>query len=134
MLQAPGQDLRLWWLWLSKTDPACSWAALPSKEDSTSKAFFLALMSCTLGDGKSTLFWTDPWLDGRCIGSVILELLHLVPAQRRAQCIVASTLQNHAWVYDLAGPLTVLVLTQFLMLRQRTNGMILETIVPHRVI
>jgi hypothetical protein len=53
-------ELRLWWVWLCEMDPSHSWAALPAMEDATEKAFFLASMTCILGDGESTLFWTDP--------------------------------------------------------------------------
>jgi hypothetical protein len=45
-----------------------------------------------------------------------------------------SALQNHAWVHDLAGPWTVSVLTQFLMLSQHTNGLTLEAGIPDKVI
>jgi hypothetical protein len=93
-----GQALRLRWLWLSKTDPARSWAALRAKEDATEKAFFLASMTCILGDRESTLFWTDLWLEGRCVGSVLSELLDAVPPWKRGQRMVASGLQNHTWV------------------------------------
>jgi hypothetical protein len=35
-------------------------------------------------------------------------------------------LQNHTWVLNIIGPLTVLVLTQFLMLRQHTDDLVLQ--------
>jgi hypothetical protein len=78
-----GRALRSRWLWLSKTDPARSWSNLTCK-DSTSKSFFLASKSCILGDGNSTLFSTDPWLEGCCIGSILLELLDAVLTRKRA--------------------------------------------------
>jgi hypothetical protein len=76
--------LMLRWLWLSKTNPTRLWLSLPVKEDSTTKAFFLASTTCILRDGESMLFWTDPWLEGRCIGIIMSELLDVVLPRQRA--------------------------------------------------
>jgi hypothetical protein len=36
-----------------------------------------------VGDGESTFFWTDPWLDGQRISTLMPELLEAVPARAR---------------------------------------------------
>jgi hypothetical protein len=40
-----------------------------------------ASIRCVLGDGKSTLFWVDPWLDGQCIAALMPELFEAVSAR-----------------------------------------------------
>jgi hypothetical protein len=81
------------------------------------EAFFKASIRCAVGDGADTLFWSDPWLDGCCIPD-----------------LVASALAGHSWIQDIQCPLTVLVLAQYLQLRQLLDTVVLRTGLPDRVI
>jgi hypothetical protein len=42
------------------------------------KAFFDASITCVVGDGSSTLFWTDLWLDGQRLGAMAPDLVATV--------------------------------------------------------
>jgi hypothetical protein len=55
-----GRALRARWLWLRRTDLARSWASLPCQADPATEAFFNASIVCVVGNGETTLFWTDP--------------------------------------------------------------------------
>jgi hypothetical protein len=61
--------------WLQQVDPSKSWAAQLLHEDAVTKAFFKSSIRCIVGDGRSTLFWLDPWVDGRCIADLASNLL-----------------------------------------------------------
>jgi hypothetical protein len=51
---------------------------LTSKEDEVSKAFFNASIRCSEEDGTTTLFWSDPWLEGQCISAQAPDLVAMV--------------------------------------------------------
>jgi hypothetical protein len=72
----------------------------------------------TVGDGKSILFWTDPWIEGHCVANFMPELLQVVHSQHWSRWTVASALHNDAWIQDLVEPLTVPVLIQYLDIRR----------------
>jgi uncharacterized Fe-S cluster protein YjdI len=78
-----GIALRLRWLWLNHTDDSRSWSAMPIQVDRTSQALFKISVNCILGDGKTFLFWTDPWLDGTSVREKWPELGAVVPPRRR---------------------------------------------------
>jgi hypothetical protein len=41
-----------------------SWFTMSIHADQTTQSLFKASVQCVLGDGRSILFWSDPWLDG----------------------------------------------------------------------
>jgi hypothetical protein len=82
-LNLMGRVLQLRWLWLSQTDPSRSWAALPIQEDPITTAFFKASIRCTVGNGHSTSFWTNPWVDGQCIADFTPDLFEAVAPHAR---------------------------------------------------
>jgi hypothetical protein len=73
-LKLLGVALRLRWLWLHRTNTSRSWSAMPIQVDQTTQALFKASVKCVLGDDKTILFWSDPWLDGANIIDAMLEL------------------------------------------------------------
>jgi hypothetical protein len=87
-----GRALRQRWLLLSRMNGARPWALHPVSDDTATESFFQASTSCVIRDGQSTRFWTDPWLDGRCIGALMPELLAMISARARRQRTVASAL------------------------------------------
>jgi hypothetical protein len=54
---------------LSRADPSRTWVALP-----ITTMFFKASICGIVGSGRSTLFWTDPWVDGHCISDLAPDL------------------------------------------------------------
>ncbi|OEL24169.1 hypothetical protein BAE44_0014812, partial [Dichanthelium oligosanthes] len=96
--------------------------------------FFNASFTYEVGNGVSTLFWTDSWLDGRRLAATMGELVEAVSVRRRNSRSVASALQDHAWISDLFGPFTVPVIVQFLQLKQRLQGTVLDPASLDRVV
>jgi hypothetical protein len=81
--------------------------------------FFEASIQFDVGDSHSTLFWTDPWLNRHYLSSSMLELFDIVPTNRRKTDMVASALDDNAWIQYLVGLLIVSVLIQCLHLREQ---------------
>jgi hypothetical protein len=52
-------------------------------------------MKVTIGDGKNTMFWDSPWLDG-LRPKDIAPLIHAFSVVKRAT--VFKTLSNNSWV------------------------------------
>jgi hypothetical protein len=118
-LKLLGIALHLRWLWLHCTDGSRSWSAMPIQVDKTSQALFKAHVKYILGHGKAILFWSDTWLDGDSILDMMSELGAMVPLRRHHTRTVASALHLHGWIRDILGLLMVLVLMQYLSLRER---------------
>jgi hypothetical protein len=63
-LKELGWALRMRWLWLEKIDSSRPWLALTVQVLDKSHTFFVIAMQTEIGDGASTLFWSDIWLNG----------------------------------------------------------------------
>jgi hypothetical protein len=59
-LNGMGLALRMRWLRLSRVDSSCPWSGLRLVEEKATTQFFMSSIRCVLGNGSSTLFWTDP--------------------------------------------------------------------------
>ncbi|PNT76355.1 hypothetical protein BRADI_1g47396v3 [Brachypodium distachyon] len=78
----------------------------------------MRIMACTsvVGDGRSTLFCTDRWIDGRSIellAPVVFATVHCWITRRRT---VADGLLGSAWIQDISGPLNAQGVAEFLSL------------------
>lgn len=51
--------LNLRWLWSKKTQPDRPWTEFNIHAHPNVEALFIAYMSSTVGDGTTTMFWTD---------------------------------------------------------------------------
>ncbi|CAM0874176.1 unnamed protein product [Alopecurus aequalis] len=69
-----------------------------------------------VGDGKSSLFWSDRCLDGRNVEMIAPLLVDHVDAKVRRKRLVADALVNNQWIRDLSTGLSVPVMSQFLSL------------------
>lgn len=69
---------------------------------------FAASTVFVLGDGASTLFWMDQWIEGRSIASLVPELLLIMPPHLLWPSLI--TLGG-----DIHGALAVPILSQFLV-------------------
>jgi hypothetical protein len=77
---------------------------------------FKASVHVDLGNGTSCLFWEDRWINGDSVDMITPTLVDFVDPKIRKSRTVAEGLSNHAWVGDLSGGLSVVVLAQFLQL------------------
>jgi hypothetical protein len=80
------------------------------------KALFSVAMQTEIGDGTSTLFWSDRWLQGQRIADLTPRLLTAVPKRRINTCTVQEGLAAGKWITDIQGALTMGVITKFLQL------------------
>jgi hypothetical protein len=79
-----------------------------------SENFFAVAIYSEVGDGTTTLFWTDRWIHGQSIADLATRLLATIIARRRKKRTVQEALNNHAWILDIRGALTVWVLIEYL--------------------
>jgi hypothetical protein len=82
--------LRVRWLWLERSKPPKSWAAIKVRTNKVTSAFFGASISLVLSNEVSFLFWTDPWLHGRRIMELAPDVFDTVSLSHRKQHMVAS--------------------------------------------
>jgi hypothetical protein len=78
-LKLMGRALRLRWLWFICTDPSRPWSSMPVTDDVATQSFFRVSVAVTVGNGKSTLFWTERWLNVQGIEELAQELLAIIP-------------------------------------------------------
>ncbi|OEL37598.1 hypothetical protein BAE44_0001383, partial [Dichanthelium oligosanthes] len=106
-----GRALWLRWLWLSRT--SVSGSAPLVRVDPISQAFFNASIRCEVGDGCSTLFWSDPWLEGSCLPTLVPDLVDIVPSRQKKKkvgrlCSYGPCLDHRLGrPPDLTGPISV---------------------------
>ncbi|XP_071676666.1 uncharacterized protein [Lolium perenne] len=106
-LRLQGLALRVRWCWLRRTDPSRPWQGLPALNDTEANEVFQSLAIFRVGDGESTLFWTDRWIDGRSAGDIAPEVTALVPTRRRNSRKIRQALQEEAWLSDIVGDLSI---------------------------
>jgi hypothetical protein len=102
-LKSLGWALRMRWLWLQKTEPDRPWADLPIHVHEQVRVFFAAAIYSEVGDGATTLFWTDRWLHGQCIADVAPRLFAVIAVRRRKKRTLKEALTNRAWISDIRG-------------------------------
>jgi hypothetical protein len=69
-LELMGLVLRLQWLWMKRTEIDKPWLSLTEPTDKSLADIFHYSVVVWVGDGASTLFWTDRWLDGQSIAEL----------------------------------------------------------------
>jgi hypothetical protein len=91
-------------------------------EDSLTKSFFDASAQLQLGDGATFLYWSDAWLEGARLADLAPDLVAAVSNNSRRRRTVASAMLNQAWVQDITGAPTILVIIQYIELYQRLQS------------
>ncbi|WVZ90185.1 LOW QUALITY PROTEIN: hypothetical protein U9M48_036512, partial [Paspalum notatum var. saurae] len=126
------EALRIRWLWSQRTDPDRLWGGLHVSVPAKAKAMFEVAVRTVVGDGNTTKFWTDRWIDGKCIADLAPALFAAV--QKRAiKCrTVAQGLHNRSWVMDVRGALSVQVLTEYLLVWDLVDDIVLQHDVPDK--
>jgi hypothetical protein len=98
------------------------------------EAFFQVSITCVVGDGQSTRFWTNPWLGSHCITVLTPELLAAIPGHAHRQRMMASALDGHVWIRDNTNALMVPVLMQYLTLRQHLDDIALSSGIANKLV
>jgi hypothetical protein len=122
-----GRALQMGWLWLQRAKADHCWSAFSINVDDVTRAFFKTSTRWQVGDGFTILFWSDNWLDGLDIRDIAPDLAAAVSRRALKSQHLALALTNHDWITDITGALSVLVLVQYLELRQQLDGVSLQT-------
>jgi len=69
-----------------------------------------------MGDGHSTLFWEDRWIDEQSASDIAPCLYRLVPARIRRRQSVRMGLHNRTWARSIAGGLSTQAIIDYLHL------------------
>jgi hypothetical protein len=78
-------------------------------------ALFDVSTQTVVGDGASTLFWTDRWIQGKSIVELAPVLVATVPKRFLKHRIVQEALSSGGiWTNDVRGDLSDNVFLQFL--------------------
>jgi hypothetical protein len=89
-------------------------------------AVFQAATTYTLGNGISTFFRTDNWLNGSRPMTLVPAVFDAVNF-RKKKVTVAEAMNGNAWVRHIDGPLTMQVLLKFSRLYDLLDGIQLLT-------
>ena len=108
-----GIALRVRWLWRERVQGRVS-----AQADPVVQALFRAAAVLKLGNGRSTLFSKDRWLDGQCIKDLAPSVVLAVKPRKR-NATVEEALQNDAWVRHVNGPVTAQLLLELSCLFDR---------------
>lgn len=80
----------------------------------------LALVQATtrtvVGDGTTTQFWEDRWVNGARISEIAPALYNRIPSRTRKSRMVSDALSNGTWASDVGRNLTLPELEEFLRL------------------
>jgi hypothetical protein len=99
-----------------KTEPDRPWADLPIHVSWQIRDFFAVAIYSEVCDGTTTLFWIDWWLYGQTIADLAAHHLAIISARRRKKRTEHEILNNHAWILDIHGALTIGVFIEYLQL------------------
>jgi hypothetical protein len=108
-------SLHMRWLWLEKTDTSHPWRGLEIKVHANTVPLFNVALQLHVGNGASTLFWSDRWLLGGLL-SVIAPDVMVVPLKLHNLCMVADALLDQSWSRDVEGGLSMTRLFEYFQL------------------
>jgi len=83
------------------------WAGFQIQVPHNAEALFKMAVDHIVGNGASTLFWKDRWIDGQTIEEVASNLFKAIPKRITRRQTVAQALVNRSWVADIKGALSV---------------------------
>lgn len=101
-------------MWLQKTQPDKPWSQFAIKLPQKVQAMFAISMVMEVGNGQSTLFWTDRWILGHSVGDLAPSLLPFVKKQALRKRTVQDALQNDDWLQDFGRGFSVGTIWEFI--------------------
>jgi hypothetical protein len=113
-------SLRARWPWLARTDQTRPWSEFNIQVDPESLGLYRAATRSTVGDGESTLFWTDWWMEEGRVQDW-LPNLYLMVKKRAIKHRTVSQAVAGEWWHDVSPNMTALALQEFLMLVDRVG-------------
>jgi hypothetical protein len=100
-LRLQGLTMRARWFWLTRTDTTRPWQGLPGLKDPEAEGVFQSLALFRVGDGRSTFFWKDRWIDGYTAEEVAPRVVARVPTRRKNVRLVGEALPEDGWIDDI---------------------------------
>jgi hypothetical protein len=116
--------LRLRLLWYKWKEPNKPWANMAIRHTETEESLFRAATAITLGNGKSTKFWHDRWVQGQSPKELAPKLYKLA---WRKSISVADGIQDNKWTRGLQQIANTEEINQFVELWQRVCEVNLST-------
>jgi hypothetical protein len=108
--------IRAQWLWFQRTSDCKPWSGLQIDVSGDAQGLYQAATRIVVGSGEKILFWVDPWIHGHSAATLAPALIKLVrPGLLRSRTVQQGK-ENNSWVLDIAGPLTIDAVVQFLQL------------------
>jgi hypothetical protein len=104
----------------TKTDKP--WASLQLQANPVVQSLFSMAMGTVIGDGNSTLFWSDRWLAGQRVEDLAPELTLMVSKRIINKRTVLEALTYSRWIQDLRGVLSWEVLMEITLLWEIFEG------------
>jgi hypothetical protein len=99
---------------------------LPIQVHQSVKAFFSVAIISVLGNGQSTLFWTDNWVHGLNLARLVPHLYGAV-SKRAKKISVFDAVTNMRWVSNIRGALKVNVLAEYLGVWDLVSHLVLQS-------
>ena len=99
--------MRVRWVWRDRLN-----GRPPTTKEGVVLALFQAATVFHLGNGQSTFFWTDRWLNRSSIQTLAPNVFQTVKARKRKATVVEA-LHEFAWVRHIQGAITMQLLVEF---------------------
>lgn len=115
-IQWLNRALQARWPWLQKADKSRPWAEFQILVPAEALELVRAAAGTTIGNGRSTLFWEDRWMNGSRIQELAPTVYGTIPNRIRRAKLVSDALQNDNWVGDIGPDLSLQALQEFLRL------------------
>jgi hypothetical protein len=94
---------------------------------------FQASVTVVIGDGASTLFWTDSWLPDGPVCRCMPNLFRAIPSRHRKRS-VRDALNDYRWTRDISGAPTAAVLAEYIRLWDAVELVQLSPRTPDRFV
>ena len=66
-------------------------------------AFFDASTFTVIGNGQTTAFWTDRWIQGKAVKDIAPALLEFVSRRDIKETTVAAAMESRSWIRQITG-------------------------------
>lgn len=101
------------WPWLQRTDSTRPWAEFQIEVPEASRLLCAAASHSLIGDGCSTLFWEDRWLDGNRVQDIAPNIFATIRPAMRAARTVLQALSEGSWISDVGSDLSGQMLGEY---------------------